>query len=111
MTIEQIAQVCHEANRGLCESTGDFSQPLWALAPQWQRESAIEGVKFHQSGEYGPSASHEKWMADKVAQGWVYGSLKLPELKQHPCLVPFDQLPIEQQKKDSLFAAIVKALS
>ena len=31
--------------------------------------------------------------------------------KTHPCMVPFDQLPEWQQKKDKLFLAIVRALA
>lgn len=33
-----------------------------------------------------------------------------PDLKQHHCLVPFDQLPREQQAKDFLFRGVVHAL-
>ena len=31
--------------------------------------------------------------------------------KQHPCLVPYDDLPESQRRKDTLFFAIVTALS
>jgi len=41
MTTEQIAQVCHEANRAFCSSIGDNSQHAWDAAPQWQRDSAV----------------------------------------------------------------------
>ena len=53
---------------------------------------------------------HNNWSAEKVADGWVYGEVKDVEKKTHPCLVPFDQLPLFQQKKDKLFSAIVDAL-
>lgn len=53
-------------------------------------------------------ASHDNWMAEKVADGWVYGEVKDPAAKTHPCIVPFDQLPPEQQFKDRLFATIVR---
>ena len=43
----QIASICHEANRAYCLSIGDESQPEWATAPDWQRVSAINGVRFH----------------------------------------------------------------
>ena len=38
-----------------------------------------------------------------------YGAIKEPEIKRHPCLVPFDHLPIEQRAKDYIFRAIVLA--
>lgn len=107
---ESVARVCHEANRALCLAFGDTSQPTWDAAPSWQRESAIKGVKFHlENPNAGPEASHTAWMADKLATGWTWGSTKDPETKKHPCLVPFHELPPEQQAKDHVFRAIVHA--
>lgn len=107
---EIIARVCHEANRALCIAFGDQSQPAWDEAPQWQRDSAIKGVRFHlDNPNAGPEASHTAWMADKLAAGWTWGSTKDPEAKKHPCLVPFHELPAEQQAKDHIFRAIVHA--
>lgn len=109
--IAWIAYVCHQANKAWCESEGDDSQKDWAFAEQWQRDSAISGVKFRlENPEAGPDAQHNAWSAEKFAQGWVYGDVKDAEKKTHPCLVPFDQLPLFQQKKDKLFSAIVDAL-
>jgi hypothetical protein len=83
----------------------------WDDAPDWQRNSAIEGIKFHlQNPDAGDSVSHDNWMKQKIKEGWVYGEVKDPEKKTHPCIVPFDQLPEFQQKKDALFRAIVHAL-
>jgi len=110
--IEGIARVAHEANRAWCAANGDMSQPAWNDAPEWQRASAIDGVNFHLSNpEAGDSASHDNWMAEKVANGWKYGPEKDPNAKEHPCMVPFEQLPEVQQRKDALFRAIVHSLS
>jgi hypothetical protein len=57
------------------------------------------------------SASHENWMKEKEADGWKYGTIKDPEKKEHPCIVPFEQLPKEQQFKDHLFRGIVHAMN
>ena len=106
-----IAMICHQANKAWCESLGDMSQKNWDEAPEWQKDSAIKGVLFHfNNPEAGDSASHDNWMKDKLADGWVYGETKDVEKKTHHCLVPFDQLPLEQQRKDKLFRAIVHAL-
>lgn len=109
-----IAKVCHEANRAYCETIGDDTQPSWANAPEWQRESAIKGVEFHlgmlRAGTTpSPSASHESWMAEKEAAGWRYGETKDPVAKTHPCFLPYDELPVAQRMKDYIFGAIVKA--
>jgi len=107
---EKIARVCHEVNRAYCQALGDFSQLSWEDAPEWQRASARMGVDLHSMGEFGPEASHIGWMKQKVDEGWVYGEFKDPEKKTHPCIVPFDQLPREQQAKDYIFRAVVHAL-
>ena len=68
------------------------------------------GVDLHTMGNFGPEASHISWMKQKLEEGWVYGPVKDPENKQHPCIVPFDALPREQQAKDFIFRAVVHAL-
>lgn len=110
-SIADIAKACHEANRVLCEAHGDMSQVLWEEAEDWQKESAIKGVEFVIANPDAPdSAQHDSWCQDKFEAGWVYGPVKDPEAKTHPCLVPFDQLPLEQQAKDTLFRSVCTAL-
>lgn len=106
-----IAAICHEANRAYCKSIGDHSQVPWETAPEWQRASAISGVELHTDNPYStPRESHENWRAEKERLGWVYGEVKDAEKKEHPCMVPFANLPIEQQAKDYIFHGIVNAL-
>lgn len=110
--VEGIAEVCHEANRAYCATLDDTSQPPWEEAPQWQVDSAVDGVQFHLANpNAGDAASHENWMKQKVADGWKYGPIKDPARKEHPCMVPFEELPPAQQAKDRLFRAIVHALA
>lgn len=105
------ARICHEANRAYCLSIGDGSQLAWADAPAWQQTSAYDGVGARAENPDAPaSASHENWLKHKEADGWVYGEVKDPEKKTHPCMVPFDQLPPDQQRKDVLFSAICRAV-
>jgi hypothetical protein len=103
----RIAYMCHEANRVYCASIGDSSQVGWNDAPEWQKQSAINGARFVYDNPSAPaSANHDSWSAEKVADGWVYGEVKDPEAKTHHCLVPFEELPAEQQFKDVLFRTI-----
>lgn len=107
-TITDVAEACHEINRAYCRAIGDDSQLAWADAPEWQRSSAVAGVKFHLANpDASPSASHESWLVQKTAEGWKYGEVKDPEKKEHPCFVPYSDLPKEQQAKDYLFKQVV----
>jgi hypothetical protein len=110
MNIEQVAQVCHETNRAYCDSIGDHSQKPWSEAEPWQRESAVKGVEFKIANpDAAPSAQHDAWIADKLVAGWKFGPVKDAEKKEHPCLVDYEDLPVEQRIKDYLFVAIVDA--
>lgn len=112
MTIEDIASVCHDANWRYCFTLGDNSQTCWPDSPKWQKQSAINGVKFHLANpDAGPSGSHENWMKEKLADGWKHGPVKDVDKKEHPCMVPYEQLPPEQKMKDAIFVAIVNAMN
>lgn len=108
--IEKIARVCHEVNKGYCECLGDLTQPSWEDAPDWQKDTVKLGVELHLNNDTGPAASHESWMAQKVKDGWVYGDIKDPGNKTHPCIVPFEDLPRAQQAKDYIFRSVVHAV-
>lgn len=109
--ILNIAIMCHQANKAWCEVNGDTSQKDWYEAEDWQKESAINGVRFRLTNPTaGKDAQHNAWMAEKIEQGWKYGPEKNVDEKLHPCIVPFEELPEFQQKKDALFCAIVDAL-
>ena len=108
---EEIAKVCHEVNRAYCQSIGDDSQVSWDKCPDWQKRSAINGVKFHKENDRTPKESHNNWYAEKIADGWVYGPIKDPVKKEHPCMVPYEELPIEQRTKDYLFKCVIEQLS
>jgi hypothetical protein len=109
MTIQQIAELAHETNRVYCELIGDYSQLSWFEAYDWQRDSSILGVEFRLKNPEAPASSqHESWLKYKIAEGWKYGPIKDPEKKEHPCCVPYEELPLEQKIKDSLFTAIVE---
>jgi len=112
MNPERIARVAHEVNRAYCQSLGDHTQAPWEEAPEWQRASAVAGVALHtQDPRAGPEASHEAWSEEKRRTGWVYGPVKDATAKTHPCLVPFGELPREQQAKDFIFRAVVLTLA
>ena len=71
INVEQIARECHEANKKYCEQIGDFSQPTWEDAPEWQKKSAMQGVQyFIENPDATPETMHENWKRVKVEDGW-----------------------------------------
>jgi hypothetical protein len=111
MKILVIAQVAHAINAAYCLSLGDTSVPAWEDAGEQHQLSIQAGVQMHlDNPDATPEDSHAAWLADKVAQGWVYGEAKDTEAKTHPCCRPYEELPPEQKSKDYLFRAVVHAL-
>ena len=110
MTDLEIARLAYAANRAWCEFNGDHSFGPWEEAPDWQKETILDGIVFHTlNPDADPRASHENWLKMKAEEGWVWGPIKDPGKKTHPCIKDFDDLPPQQQFKDYLFRAIVHA--
>jgi hypothetical protein len=105
------AITAHEVNREYCLGLGDDSQPVWDQAPDWQKESALAGVKaIAEDPTQGPETSHEGWMAQKLSDGWKQGPVKDAEKKEHPCIVPYAELSPSQRAKDTIFGAVVRGV-
>ena len=43
---------------------------------------------------------HEVWAETRVKQGWTYGEQRNDELKTHPCLIPYEDLPEAEKEYD-----------
>lgn len=43
---------------------------------------------------------HEVWAQSRMDQGWTYGEERNDELKHHPCLVPYEELPEVEKDYD-----------
>ena len=77
MNRESIAKVAHQINLAYCLSLGDSSVPLWDEATEEHRNSLLFGVDMHLANpDATPEQSHESWLAQRVADGWVYGEVK-----------------------------------
>ena len=107
-TVSQIAHLCYEANAAYSRLLGDNTFQSWENAPQWQKETNLLGVKFFiDNPESTPEDMHKSWLAVKEKEGWKYGDIKDAEKKEHPCILPYSELPEQQRKKDELFISIV----
>jgi hypothetical protein len=73
--LEACARAAHEVNRAWCLAHGDDSQKSWDEAPEWQKESARDGVLGVRAGST-PEKSHVSWLRDKAERGWKYQSAR-----------------------------------
>lgn len=113
MDSADIAKVCHEANRVMTYLLEDVPlQPHFdQYAAKEMIQNSIAGVKWRLENRDAPaSAQHAEWMRAKLADGWKLGPTKNTAKKEHPALVPYEQLAPGVQAKDRLFTAIVLAL-
>ena len=44
--------------------------------------------------------THEVWAKGRMDEGWTYGPVRNDALKQHPCLVPYSELPENEKEYD-----------
>jgi len=110
--LEPVARVVHAAIRTWSTAHGQPEMPDWDMAPDWMKDSTFASIRFVlDNPEADAGAQHVQWMLQRQAQGWIYGPVRDEDEKTHPMLVPFEQLPVMEQKKDDLVAAIVKALA
>lgn len=110
MKLRELAQIVHEIQKSFCDSIGDYSLPVWAEAGYMQ-DNTVKGVLFLlDNPDESAGASHTAWVMDKINSGWTLGPVKDWEKKEHPALVPFDELPVYEQTKDYLFVQTVRSL-
>ncbi len=43
---------------------------------------------------------HDIWAQSRMQQGWTYGPERNDELKHHPCLIPYGELPEVEKSYD-----------
>ena len=105
-----LARVAREALRAYQKTLGDPVSPHLDEAPGWDLESLLDGVRVALSGA-SPAEQHDAWRRWHEARGWRPGPVKDAAALTHPNLVPFEELPVEQRRKDVLFGAVCRALA
>jgi hypothetical protein len=112
MNREDLAQVCHAANKKLSEAFGDYSHPDWESASQAYKHFYVKGIDDVLTNPNGDGRElHEAWMQNKLKAGWIWGPTTDRPNRIHNCLVPYDDLPPHEKAKDDLFRGIVLALA
>ena len=76
-------------------------QPYNEVINDDQLKSLLDGIRFQdERPDSTPEQNHDNWMKMKISQGWIYGEVKDFTKKTHPDLVPYNNLPEIEQKKD-----------
>jgi ryanodine receptor 2 len=44
--------------------------------------------------------AHDIWARQRMSEGWTYGPRRDDQLRQHPCLVPYADLPESEKEYD-----------
>jgi ryanodine receptor 2 len=44
--------------------------------------------------------AHDVWARQRLADGWTYGPRRDDAARQHPCLVPYQELPESEKQYD-----------
>lgn len=106
------AQTAHEINRQFQLYNQEINPSVpWELATDAIKQSAISGMRAILSEPNLTSEElHDKWYQHKLEQGYTYGIKKDDELKTHPCMLPYWELPEDQRFKDRLFKTVAKCL-
>lgn len=108
----QTARVVHEALRAYKRTLGEPAAGGWDETSQENRDATLASVEHVKNGlpNVTPASLHEEWMARKIEQGWRYGPVRNAATKQHPDIVPTDQLSPEALMKDEILIALVLTL-
>lgn len=112
LDVGQVAQVVHEAVRAWQTANGQAAAPAWSRAPKWMKESTVAAVTYRLQNPGAPaSAQHDQWVEEKLAAGWKRGKVKDGVRKTHPLMIPYEDLPVVERRKDALVAGVIDALT
>jgi hypothetical protein len=113
MEAERIARVAWEANRQLQIADGeDWPDEPWDAAPSERKQLCIATVSLVlEGGVTEPGMTHQFWRVGMEADGWVGGAEKDLGRKQHPSLVPWEELTPRAQLGQRLLVNIAREMA
>jgi class 3 adenylate cyclase/tetratricopeptide (TPR) repeat protein len=55
--------------------------------------------------------THDNWLKQRLADGWRHGTSRNDLLKEHPCIVPYDDLPESEKEYDrKISVGVIQAM-
>lgn len=96
---EDLARICHEAHLALRIGLNDSADDAhFDALPQWRKDLVTGEVRMIREGR-SHAEVHQAWADRLREQGWRWGIYRDVQLKQHPNLVPYDDLPVSEKAK------------
>jgi hypothetical protein len=106
-----IARLTHVVNNSLKQANGEDLMPEWDFLGDEDQNANMASVVAILNGDVTTAdQEHNRWAAQKRADGWTYGMVRNNAEKIHPMLVPFEELDPIQQAKDLVRFAIVREM-
>lgn len=103
------AEMANEVVRVYARTLCDYTYVDWKYLEQPQKDLRIRGViDIVENPNQTAEEAHNKWLFEKKKDGWVYAPKRNHEMKKHPYIVEYSELPKEQRIKDELFIETVK---
>src|SRR3989339_1276211 len=85
-------------DKGLRPAPGEFSMPY---EPKLLDLTGVEiPADLTNLVEQLSEITHDNWLKARLADGWRHGKSRNDLLKEHPCLVPYDELPESEKEYD-----------
>ena len=107
---EIIARAAHEIVRAYYSSI-NFFVPVWEDVPEWHASATINAVlAVVQDPEKTSEEHHATWMDEKLADGWTLSETEDVEAREHPYLIPYEDLPHHKKSENAIFLAAVNNL-
>jgi hypothetical protein len=74
----------------------------------WIEKKLIEDGELGENSETAWRIEHVRWARFHYVNHWTYGDKKDNNLRKHYCLVPYDELSYEEQKKDGINSDVLR---
>lgn len=110
-TVEFVAILVHQLNDTYRSLIGETPKGAWETLDEDVKQSTVKGIVYIlQNPDVTPAEVHAKWVEERTCEGWSFGETMDPDAKTHPCLTPYEDLPLAHRMKDYLYCSTVKAV-
>jgi class 3 adenylate cyclase len=97
---EELAEDYKDANRA---QVTDIPNKLYSLGYELAPSTGVSADEISptpEEMEILARREHDRWMAERVRQGWTYAPVRDNARRHHPCIVPWEALSEAEKQKD-----------